>query len=262
MNQMMSKSQSSLSPQMSSYSAPLQIPQSSTPQPQSQQTPVHQPPRAASVPETRPQTPSTPQSQNQTQSHPPQLQQQSLPSQNNAKPTQSTVLNIEDNNEDIKPFVALSQESGVTSVNQNDTNQSTTPVSSVSDQGSFQTGGKVFAFASQKSAGESNSSDKMDVDTEVKSEGGKSEMATDSKSMTNMDVKVEIKQETEDPGYTANSTVKEETVVKEEQSSPKPASAASTASETKPDTSNESSQAIAKLKRNKKSKQCYFLYFF
>ncbi|PRD32852.1 UNVERIFIED_CONTAM: Crebbp [Trichonephila clavipes] len=242
-NQLISKSQPGLSPQMSSLPNGSQIPQSSTPQPQSQQTPVQQPPRAASVPGAHPQTPSTP------QPHPPAVQQ--LQNHGKAQSSQPTVHNVEDSNEDFKSVMSVSQE-GVSSVSQVDTQQNT-PVSSTSDQGSVQTGGKVFSFASQKSAGENNCIEKMEIDSENKSSGGKSEPVVDVKPSGKPDISRDIKESTEDATF-STTTVKEEPItVKDETPSPHvTASVGEDGLEAKPDSANESSQTC-KHKPNKKT---------
>ncbi|CAL1261496.1 unnamed protein product [Larinioides sclopetarius] len=246
-NQLIPKSQSGLSPQMSSLPNGGQIPQSSTPQPQSQQTPVQQPPRAASVPGTHSQTPSTPQPP-----PPPPVIQTQMQNHSQVQSSQPTVLNVEDSNEDYKSVMSVSQE-GVSSVSQIDTQQNT-PVSSTSDQGSVQTGGKVFSFASEKSTGENSNSEKMEIEGD-KNSVGKQEPIVDVKpsgKLVGQDTNTDIKESIED-GFSANSSVKEEqTVVKEEIASPAPVpSVGENCVDTKPDSSTESTQP-SKHKPNKK----------
>lgn len=239
-------------------STTMQLPPPSTPQPQSQQMAVQQPPRAASVPETHSQPPSTPQAQNQLQALASQ-QQLSMQSQTNTKPLQSAVVQVEDSNEEVKPLISLPQENSAISTNQNDTNQSATPVSSVSDQGSNQTGGKVFSYASQKSASENNFNEKMDVDSEDKSAIERTDTINESKSVVKTEVKEEKESDPENGKLVASSSIKKEPVIKEEPSTPQSSvNSSESNSETKPDSSSETSQGTAKHKPNKKSKVYFF----
>lgn len=216
------------------------IPQSSTPQPQSQQTPVQQPPRAASVPGTHPPTPSS--------TPPPSVQQQ--PKSQSIVPPQQPVLTVEDSNEEFKPLMSVSQE-GTSSVSQMDTQQNTP--SSTSDQGSVQTGGKIFSFASQKSTGENFCSEKMEVDcSSVKTENGKSNSLLDIKPCGKPDIGREVKEELrEEGGFSVVSSIKTEPItMKDEPRSPDPsASIGENCINAKADPSSEN----AKSKPNKKS---------
>lgn len=230
----------SVSPKMPSHVNGNQIPQSAaTPQPQSQQTPIQQPPRAASVPGAHPPTP--------TATPPPNMQQPQ-----SKVPSQQPVLTVEDSNEEFKPLMSVSQE-GTSSVSQMDTQQNTP--SSTSDQGSVQTGGKIFSFASQKSTGEIFCSEKMEIDCNIKTENGKSNSLLDIKPCGKPDIGREVKEEPREEGVFSLASIKTETLtMKDEPKTPEPsASVGENCINAKADPSSDS-----KSKPNKKSEFYYY----
>lgn len=238
--------QQNTSPQKPSNSVRMPFPQSSTPQPHSQQTPVQQSPRPASVPEMHLQTSNfsqSPQNSQQNEVQLSHLQLQPNQAETSVKPTQLSVFE----NESFKPVVSVSQ--NVTSVNQTNANQSCTPTLSASDNDCEEKSGKMFSYVSQKSAEESKCVVKMEVDEDVKSESIKSETVMDSTANSKVEVKMEIKQESiEDGGYaTGSSTTEEAVTIKEE---PQSTAAMEASSDSK---SCSSSEPATVQKPNKKS---------